>query len=323
MSPNAAPAQPGIVPSMGEVVITRTFAAPRALVWTAWTDPEHMRRWWGPVGYTSPACRTDLRVGGRYHWCMRSPEGQDIWTTGVFREVVPTERFVYTNSFADADGNVVPATHYGMPADIPLEMLVTVTLADEEGRTRMTMRHAGLPLYMRESAEEGWGGSFDKLAALLAAASPTADREILITRPVRAPRDLVFTAFTDPRHVAQWWGPDGFTLTTHRMDVRPGGTWRFVMHGLDGTDYPNRITYRAVVPPERLEYDHGSDVDDDPNAFAVTVTFTERDGTTTITMRSVFATAAARDFVVTRYGAIEGGRQTLRRLEEYLGSLAG
>ena len=322
MSPNAASAQPGTTPSTGDVILTRTFAAPPALVWQAWTDPDRLRLWWGPAGYTSPACRIDLRVGGRYHWCMRSPEGQDIWTTGVYRELVPNERIVYTNSFADAEGNVVPATFYGMPHDIPLEMLVTVTLAEEDGQTRMTMRHSGLPPYMHESAEGGWGTSFDKLAAILTApASPTADREIVITRTVRAPRDLVFTAFTDPVHVAHWWGPDGFTLTIHHMDVRPGGTWRFIMHGPDGTDWPNRTTYRAVVRPERLEYVHGSDIDDDPNAFDVTVTFTERDGATTITMRSVFPTAAARDWKVEKVGAIEGGNQTLRRLDEYLATI--
>lgn len=323
MPPNAAPPGPGVAPTLGDVVVTRTFAAPRALVWRAWTDPGHMRRWWGPEGYSSPDCRTELRVGGRYHWCMRSPEGQDIWTTGVFREVVPEERLTYSNCFADAEGNVVPATHYGMPDDIPVEMLVTVTLAEEDGGTRMTMRHSGLPLDMRESAEGGWGGSFDKLATWLASASPMADREIVITRTVRAPRDRVFTAFTDPRHVAHWWGPNGFTLTTHRMDVRPGGTWRFIMHGPDGTDWPNRITYRSVVRPERLEYVHGSDIDDDPHAFDVTITFTEHDGMTTITMRSLFATASARDLKVTKVRAIEGGNQTLRRLEEYLVSLAG
>lgn len=164
-------------------------------------------------------------------------------------------------------------------------------------------------------------GTFDKLAASLAAPSPTADREIVITRTVRAPRDLVFTAFTDPRHVVHWWGPDGFTLTTHHMDVRPGGTWRFIMHGPDGTDYPNRTTYKAVVPSERLEYRHGYDIDDDPDAFDVTVTFTEHEGGTTITMRSVFPTAAARDYKVTSVRAIEGGSQTLRRLDEYLATM--
>jgi uncharacterized protein YndB with AHSA1/START domain len=81
------------------------------------------------------------------------------------------------------------------------------------------------------------------------ASSTTADREIVVTRVFDAPRELVFDAFTDPAHISNWWGPDGFTTTTHEMDVRPGGTWRFVMHGPDGVDYDNIIVYREITSP--------------------------------------------------------------------------
>jgi uncharacterized protein YndB with AHSA1/START domain len=151
-----------------EIVITRIFDAPRDLVWKAWTDPEHFKRWWGPKDFTSPFCKIDLRVGGKYLNCMRSPEGQDFWTTGVYREIVPLERIVYTDSFADQEGNVVPATHYGMSPDFPLEMLVTVTFEDYDGKTKMTLKHVGLPVgEMSELTEAGWNESFDKLAESL------------------------------------------------------------------------------------------------------------------------------------------------------------
>lgn len=157
--------------SEGALFIERIFDAPRELVWTAWTEPERMMRWWGPKGFTSPHCEIDLRVGGKWFNCMRSPEGQDIWGTGVYREIVPLERIVCTDSFADTEGNPVPATHYGMPGDIPLEMLVTVTFEDLGGKTKMTLRHEGLPAgEMREGAGTGWNESFDKLAESLAAA---------------------------------------------------------------------------------------------------------------------------------------------------------
>jgi uncharacterized protein YndB with AHSA1/START domain len=152
-----------------ELVIERVFDAPRELVWRAWTEPDLFMRWWGPKGFTTPHCEIDLRVGGRLLNCMRSPEGQDYWSTGVYREIVPLERIVCTDSFADEKGNVVPATHYGMTADIPLEMLVTVTFEDLDGKTRMTLRHEGLPAgEMREGAGTGWSESFDKLAEVLA-----------------------------------------------------------------------------------------------------------------------------------------------------------
>ena len=148
-----------------EITITRVFDAPRELIWKAWTEPEEFMRWWGPKGFTSPACKIDLRVGGVYLACMRSPEGQDFWSTGTYREIVVPERIVYTDSFADAEGNVVPATHYGMGADIPLELLVTVTLEPYEGKTKLTLRHAGLPAgEMSDLTSAGWNESFDKLA---------------------------------------------------------------------------------------------------------------------------------------------------------------
>ncbi len=152
------------------LVIERIFDAPRELVWKAWSEPDRMMRWLGPKGYTVPFCKIDFRVGGVSLNCMRSPEGQDYWSTGVYREIVEHERIVTTDSFADADGNVVPASHYGITEDIPLEMLVTVTFEDLAGKTRMTLRHEGLPAgAMGEGANQGWNESFDKLAESLAA----------------------------------------------------------------------------------------------------------------------------------------------------------
>lgn len=148
-----------------ELVISRTFDAPREVVWRAWTEPERIMRWWGPKGFTAPVCTIDLRVGGRYLNCMRSPEGQDFWSTGEYREIVPPKRLVCSDSFADEQGNVVPATHYGMGPDFPLELQVTVTLEEDQGTTLMTLRHVGLPAgEMSEMCKTGWNESFDKLA---------------------------------------------------------------------------------------------------------------------------------------------------------------
>ncbi len=121
-----------------ELVITRIFDAPRELVWKAWTDPERVKRWWGPKGFTTPVSEIDFRVGGAYLYCMRSPEGQDYWSTGVYREIVEPEQIVYTDSFSDAEGNLVPASYYGMSGDWPLELLVTVTFEEHEGKTKLT-----------------------------------------------------------------------------------------------------------------------------------------------------------------------------------------
>jgi len=153
-----------------EVTIRRTFDAPRELVWKAWTEPERMMRWWGPKRFTSPAYKTDLRVGGEYLGCMRSPEGQDYWSKGVFREIVEPERLVMTDSFADPEGNTVPASYYGMSGDWPVEMLVTVTFEDVDGKTKLTLRHSGIEGMSaedRDNMQQGWSESFDKLAEAL------------------------------------------------------------------------------------------------------------------------------------------------------------
>jgi uncharacterized protein YndB with AHSA1/START domain len=131
----------------------------------------------------------------------------------------------------------------------------------------------------------------------------------------------VYKAWTQAEHVVKWWGPNGFTTTVFEMNVAPGGVWRYVMHGPDGVDYGNRITYQEVTENEQLVYAHGEDIDNDPNAFHVIVTFEKQDNKTFLTMRSLFGTAEMRDYVVREYGAVEGGNQTLNRLEEFLPTL--
>lgn len=150
-----------------------------------------------------------------------------------------------------------------------------------------------------------------------AASTSTADREIVLSREYDAPRELVWRAYTDPAHLPVWWGPNGFTNTVHEMDVRVGGRWRFMMHGPDGKDWPNRIVYQEVVQPERLVFLHGEDVDDDPGAFHVTVTLDDVDGRTRVTQRMLFATAAQKAGVE-QFGAVELGKQTLEKLAAYL-----
>jgi uncharacterized protein YndB with AHSA1/START domain len=155
-----------------DVVIERTFDAPRELVWRAWTDPELYKQWWGPEYFTCPVATIDARPGGRWHSAMADPEGNLYWSTGTFREVVPFERLVMTDSFSDEHGNLVLASQLGMGDDIPLEMLITVVLEDlGNGRTRMTIYHSGMPDgEMKEMAKQGMSTSLNKLEAVLAAA---------------------------------------------------------------------------------------------------------------------------------------------------------
>ncbi|MGW6129111.1 SRPBCC family protein [Cellulomonas sp. NPDC055163] len=149
------------------------------------------------------------------------------------------------------------------------------------------------------------------------AQSPTADREVVVSRVVAAPPARVFEAFTEVRHLSRWWGPDGFTTTTRAFEFRVGGAWEFVMHGPDGTDYPEWISWTGITAPERIAFRHGES-SDDPNAFESVLTFTPDGAATRVVLHTVFPTVELRDEAVEKYHAVEGGRQTLGNLAAYV-----
>ncbi len=295
-----------------ELVITRVFDAPRDLVWDAWTKPAHFMKWWGPREFTAPVCKMDVRKGGRYHWLMRGPDGKDYWTAGEFTAVEPKSRLVYTDNFADEKGNVVPASHYGLGGDWPETTIVTITLDDLGGRTRMTLRHEGLPAgEMSDMTGMGWMESFDKMAEALAAAD-----EIVLTRVFDAPREKVWKAMTDPALIPNWWGPNGFTTTIKSMDFKVGGAWLYTMHGPDGKDYPNAVKYLEIEKPSRMVFDHGEEIG--KPWFRTTISLIEQGNRTHVVLLQKHPSKHRRDQVVRDFGAIEGGRQTLARLAEHL-----
>lgn len=141
------------------------------------------------------------------------------------------------------------------------------------------------------------------------------DRSIVITRTLNAPCDLVFRAWTEVDHLTHWFGPKDFRITSHTIAIEPGGTWRFIMHGPDGTDYPNRIVFLDIVPGKRITY-HQDDDNDASEGFDVTITFEARGSATHLTMALVFPSVEACRTVIEVYGAIEGGEQTLDRLAD-------
>ena len=295
-----------------EITITRIFDAPRELVFEAWTKAEHLAKWWGPEGFSLPEVESDPRPGGALTMVMRGPDGADYPQTGTFKEVVAPERLVFEEVALGPEGHPI------------LQAFTTVTFVDLDGKTELTMHARGVALVpgseqMLSGMYAGWNQSLQRLDDVLTGA---VDRQIVIARLFEAPRERVFKAWTEREQVEKWWGPTGFSLTIDEMDVRPGGTWRFTMHGPDGIDYPNTIVYEEIAPPERLVYTHGSPEDEHPQ-FRTTVTFDEFMGMTALTMRGVFASAEERDVTVEKYNAIEGGNQTLDRLGELLASMAG
>jgi uncharacterized protein YndB with AHSA1/START domain len=155
----------------------------------------------------------------------------------------------------------------------------------------------------------------------MAARESEADREIIQTRVFEAPRALVYEAWTNAKHLDQWFGPKGFTTKTLEADIRVGGRWRFVMVGPDGKEWDNRMVYLELEKPSRIVCEHGSDKDDDPERFHVTVTFTEEGGKTKLVQRMLLATIAQKQRVV-GFGAVELGKTTLEKLAEHLTRMA-
>jgi uncharacterized protein YndB with AHSA1/START domain len=153
----------------------------------------------------------------------------------------------------------------------------------------------------------------NKNSKTISALEETSDRELFITRILNAPRELVFKVWSNPTHIAKWWGPDGFTTTIHQMDVRKGGEWNLTMHGPDGTDYKNKSVFTEILKPERIAYDHISG----PKFHAV-ITFEAQGEKTKLTMKMIFESAESKNKTVKEFGAEEGLKQNINRLETYL-----
>lgn len=156
---------------MEDITIRRIIEAPLNLVWEAWTDPEHVRRWWGPKYFTSPWCKIDLRVGGSYLFCMKAPEeqgGAESYTGGVYTRIVPERLLEFTQTIADRDGNALDPSTANVPPDFPREMNTVVTFEAKGEMTKLTITiHGWTMSQMFVFAFAGWHQQMDKFEASL------------------------------------------------------------------------------------------------------------------------------------------------------------
>ena len=304
-----------------ELVITRVFDAPRELVFDAWTKAEHLKRWQGaPRGFTVTTEESEIRPGGGFRICMRSPEGVDHWLRGSYREILRPERLVFSHAWLDAAGK---------PSQ---ETLVTVTFVERGKKTEMTLRQSGFKsIESRDGNRMGWTSAFDVLSEYLgkqdaqasnrseSSAALPRELEVIITRIFDAPREVVFKAWTDPKQLAKWFGPKGFTNPVCEADARVGGAWRIVMRAPDGTEHPCGGVYREVVVPERLVFTNiATDKDGNPILDGLTtVIFEEHGGKTKLTLQT--RATAVVDYAAGHLKGMEAGwTQSLERLDEEL-----
>jgi uncharacterized protein YndB with AHSA1/START domain len=329
-----------------ELTITRVFDVPRDLVWKAWTDPELFMQWWGPSSFTSPYCKIDLRVGGKFLVCMRSPEGKDYWTTGIYREIAPPSLLVMTNSFSDENGRIVSSETYGLSPGIAKEMVINVRLQEIDGkkRTRQILTHSGISKMSpeeRHNAELGWVGSLEKMAVALGKTQPPRSvgssgsfkpaaprttfvaapgkQEVMITREFDAPRELVFKAFTDPSLYVKWLGPRGYTMKLEKFEPKSGGSWRYTHKNPEGMEFGFHGVYHEVHSPDLLiDTFEFEGLPERGHVSLETAKFEELpNDRTKLTIHSVFLSVADRDGQVSS-GMEAGLNDSLDRLSELL-----
>jgi len=283
------------------VTISQIVNAPPDLAFKAWLEPRHLVHWFRAAeGWRTPFAEIDPRKGGIFRIGFASPDGKnDFVFGGTYDEVAAPERLVFTIG----DGRPV-----------------SVSFAEDAGKTRIELDLTLEDVNGEAQQRAGWSAMLANLATHLANPAPAlVERTVVITRLFDAPRELVFKAWTDPVMVAKWWGPKGFTNPVCEVDARPGRALRIVMRGPGGTDFPMRGIFREVVPPERLVFTNIA-VDENDNPILeglTTVTFTERDGKTELTIHTT-AVAQIEEASVKLAGMDAGWNQSIDKLEVLL-----
>ena len=292
------------------ISVFRRFAAPRALVFAAFTEREHLVHWWGPRGCTMPTSEIELEVGGKYNLNMRGPNGEDWGMDARLTRIEPPSRLDFTCRIPHMPGLVIDTV---------------VTFTEDGDGTVVHVQQSMQDSEASRGALQGWSQSLDKLAEHFGRQPYHLDgepTELITTRVFAAPRSVVYECWATPAHLEHWWGPNGFTTKVHEMDLRPGGVWTLTMYGPDGGEYPNKSRFTKVIPGERIEFSHGGGRKDAemPGAnFDATILFAdEPSGGTRVTLCHHFRSVADRDLIVKTYGAAEGARQTLNKFATYL-----
>ena len=306
-----------------EFIITREFNAPRELVWEAMTNPKHVVNWWGPRGFSTTIEEMDFRVGGVWKHVMCGPDGAKYPNKSIFKEIVKPERIVYQHGGKRENGPGV-----SFESTWTFEALA----AD---KTRVTARMvfpsaADRDFVVKEfGAIEGGKQTLERLGEHLAEALC---KPFVISREFAAPRELVWKAWTERDRLVQWFGPKGFTMSTAKLDFRPGGIFHYAMRSPDGKEMWGKFVYREIIAPEKIVLVNSfSDKDGNitphpmsptwPLEMLATPTMAEHEGKTMLTIKwtPLNATEAERKtFDSARAGMSQGWTGTFEQLAEYL-----
>jgi len=274
-------------PSDHEIVISRIFSAPRALVWQALTDPKHVTHWWGPRGFSTSTDKMDFRVGGSWAHVMIGPDGTRYPNKSVYKEIILLERIVYSHGGGSEEGRGAN--------------FVATWLLEEAGKnlTRLTVRQVFPSAEMREHVVRDYGaieGGKQTLERLSEYLPSQQGKPFVISREFAASRDLMWQVWTQPEHFGRWFGPKGMVVKLAKMDLQAGGMLHYSLQTPDGKILWGRAVYREVVPPVRIVYinsfsdpeggitPHPFTPDPWPLQLLTEITFAESAGRTTVTI---------------------------------------
>jgi uncharacterized protein YndB with AHSA1/START domain len=302
-----------------EIRANRLFDAPRALVWKAFTRPEHLAKWWGPNGFSNTIETMNVKPGGIWKLVMHGPDGRDYKNEMVFKEIVEGEKIAYT--------------HMSTP-----KFDAVITFASEGDRTRLSWRMIFATAAERNSTAKGWGAidglqqTVSRLDAYVTTGIDATTAPFVVTRTFEAPRQLVWAAFTEEKHLAKWWGPKGFLPGHCKIDLRVGGSFHYQLLGPNGAEVWGKWVFETVVAPELMVFISGfSDPAGNPARHPMApvwpvemrsrTVFTEAYGRTTVTITwaPINATEAElRAFDEARPSMTNGWAGTMDQLTAYL-----
>lgn len=290
-----------LIPTAGrELTISRLVNAPRELVWEVWTKPVHIKNWWGPNGFYNTIFKMDVQPGGEWDFIMHGPDGTDYKNKSVYKEVVKHKKLVYDHVSGPKFQFTVIFTEQGNKTLISIQMLfVTAEQKDK------VVKEFG--------AAEGLKQNMDKLETYLA--KGYASDELTITRIINAPRELIFKAWTDPKMLAKWWGPNGFSSPVCEADAKPKGRIYIDMKAPDGNVYPMDGEYDEITAPEKIVFTTAALDGNNQRLFEVknTVILTEENGKTKLTLHAKVGNIRSEgEHYLT--GMNEGWSQSIERL---------
>ena len=294
-----------------DLVITRQIAAPRSLVWEAWSNPEYLKQWYMPRPGHFKSLDLDLRPGGRFDMVM-DWEGNDLPYEGCVLEVVPGERLAFTDALSEG---FKPTAKPFFAAIITMK-----DLPDGGTEYTATARHkdeATARSHDEMGFQDGWGTCLTQLDGLAQCLKrhPLTERDIILTRWLPASPATIWALYRTQEKIENWWGPRGFTCQTKSFDFREGGAWIFDMTGPDGKVRPNSHSYHRLVPEQQISFKMGGATEDTPKD--VVIDFVPEGDGTRVTQVMTFVSKEERDEVA-GWGAVELGYQTLDKLREAL-----